>query len=239
MILQTHQVSKTFGKLAALDEVDLQVEKGEIFGIAGPNGAGKSTLFNVISGFYPPSSGKIVLDGHDITRLRSHQVCHKGLARTFQIPKTFPTMTVYDNIRVGAVFGAKKVSHIDEIVDFLNLKEQVKRLATNLELYTIKLVMLATALASDCKLLLLDEPLAGLSIVEITEFLKLIQKINKERQITIMIIEHLLDMLIDISDRMMILHNGGVIYTGKPEEITQDRKVVEVYLGVKKTSHDN
>lgn len=234
MILETHGVCKSFGKLVALDKVDLQVEKGEIFGIAGPNGAGKSTLFNVISGSYPPSSGRIVFDGHDITRLRPHQVCHKGIARTFQIPKTFPTMTVYDNIRVGAIFGARRNNGIDEIIDFLNLRDGANKVASNLELYTIKLVMLAAALASDCKLLMLDEPLAGLSVVEINEFLKVVQKINKERQITIMLIEHLLDTLIDISDRMMVLHNGGVIYTGEPEKITQDRRVIEVYLGEEK-----
>jgi len=237
MILETHKISKAFGKLVALNEVDIQVEKGEIYGIAGPNGAGKSTLFNVISGLYPPSSGRIVLGGHDITRLKPHQVCHRGIARTFQIPKTFPTMTVYNNIRVGAIFGARGKHKIDEVIDFLNLMDQANRMASNLELYTMKLVLLAAALASDCKLLMLDEPLAGLSIVEINEFLKVVRKINQERQITIMIIEHILDKLMEISDRIMILHNGGVIYTGEPEKITQDRKVIEVYLGGEKINH--
>lgn len=237
MILETHRACKSFGRLVALHEVDLQVEEGEIFGIAGPNGAGKSTLFNVISGVYPPSSGKIVFDGHDITRLRSHEVCQRGIARTFQIPKAFQTMTVYDNIRVGAIFGAGRDGGIDEIIDLLNLGNDANKVASNLELYTMKLVMLAAALASDCQLLMLDEPLAGLSIVEVNEFLEVIRKINQERHITIMVIEHLLDTLIHISERMMILHNGEVIYTGEPEKIIEDRKVIEVYLGKEKTSH--
>jgi branched-chain amino acid transport system ATP-binding protein len=239
MILQTRAVSKSFGKLVALTNVDLQVEEGEIFGIAGPNGAGKSTLFNVISGYYPPSSGKISFDGHDITRLKSHQVCHRGLARTFQIPKTFPTMTVYDNIRVGTTFGSRRKDGIDTVIDFLNLNDQAKMMASNLDLYTTKLVMLGAALATDCRLLMLDEPLAGLSIVEITDFLKVVRKIREERHITIMMIEHLLDTLVDVSDRMVILHNGGVIYTGEPEKIRQNRKVIEVYLGEKEDNLDS
>jgi len=105
MILETKSVSKVFGKLQALQDVDLQVEKGEVFGIAGPNGAGKSTLFNVIAGVYPPSAGRIVFGGHDITRLSPHKVCRLGLARTFQIPQTFKTLSVHDNVRVGATFG--------------------------------------------------------------------------------------------------------------------------------------
>lgn len=237
MILETHGVSKNFGRLLALDSVDLQVKEGEIFGIAGPNGAGKSTLFNVIAGPYPPTSGKIVFDGHNITRLKSHQVCRKGIARTFQIPTTFQTLTVYQNIKVGATFGARRGDHIDDIIEFLNLAEHVNALATNLDLYTTKMVMLAAALATDCMLLMLDEPLAGLSIIEINDFLKVVRKINAESNITVIIIEHLLDMLVDISERMMILHNGGVIYTGEPDKISQDRKVIEVYLGEKERTH--
>jgi branched-chain amino acid transport system ATP-binding protein len=227
-----------FGSLVALSNVDLHVEKGEILGIAGPNGAGKSTLFNVISGLYPPSSGRVVFDGHDMTGLKAHQMCHRGIARTFQIPKTFPTMTVYDNIRVGSLFGDGKKDRSDEIITYLNLKDQVDRVASKLDLYNEKLVMLAAALATDCKLLLLDEPLAGLSMVEINGFLRLTRKINQEWHITIIIIEHILDMLMDVSDRMMILDNGAVIYDGAPEKVRQDRKVIEVYLGEERNDHD-
>ncbi len=238
MILETRAVSKSFGRLLALVDVDLQVQAGEIFGIAGPNGAGKSTLFNVIAGLYPPTSGQILFAGHNITRLNSHQVCRRGIARTFQIPTTFHTLTVYQNIQVGATFGAGRHDHIEEIIEFLDLANHVDSLATNLDLYTTKMVMLAAALATDCKLLMLDEPLAGLSIVEIHNFLDVVRRINREREITVIIIEHLLDMLVDVSERMMILHNGGVIYTGEPEKISQDRTVIEVYLGEKEGAHD-
>ena len=238
MILETHAVSKSFGRLIALDEVDLQVEQGEIFGIAGPNGAGKSTLFNVIAGLYPPTSGKIIFDGHNITGLNSHQVCRRGIARTFQIPTSFHTLTVYQNIKVGAIFGAGRQDHIDDIIRFLDLANHIDAPATNLDLYTTKMVMMAAALATDCKLLMLDEPLAGLSIVEIQNFLDVVARINHERHITIIIIEHLLDMLVNISERMMILHNGGVIYIGDPEKISRDRKVIEVYLGENESTHD-
>jgi branched-chain amino acid transport system ATP-binding protein len=231
MILETRGLSKNFGKLAALADASFQVEEGEIFGIAGPNGAGKSTLFNVIAGLYPPSSGRVFFEGHDITGLNPHQVCHRGVARTFQIPTTFQSMSVYDNIRVGATFGGRRKDHIPEIIEFLNLDGKAHALAKDLDLYTTKLVMLGAALATDCRLLMLDEPMAGLSIVEIEDFLTLVRKINQERKITIVIIEHLLDILIGVSTRMLILHDGQTLYIGASEKVTQDKRVVEVYLG--------
>lgn len=233
MILETRGLSKNFGSLAALADVSFQVEEGEIFGIAGPNGAGKSTLFNVIAGVYPPSSGQAFFEDHDITGLSSHQICNRGIARTFQIPTTFHSMSIYDNIRVGATFGGGRKDHIPEIIEFLNLDGKAHALAKDLDLYSTKLVMLGAALATDCKLLMLDEPMAGLSIVEIEDFLSVFRKINQEWKITIVIIEHLLDILIGISTRMLILHDGQILYIGVPEKVTQDRRVVEVYLGEK------
>ena len=236
VILETKELSKSFGNLAALVEVDLSIEGGEIFGIAGPNGAGKSTLFNVIAGVYPVSAGRIIFDGKDITKLKSHQVCHRGLARTFQIPQTFKTMSVHENIRVGATFSSrgsasKRRQRIEEALEFLNLTDQRDKEASNLDLYTTKLVMLGVAMATGCKLLMLDEPLAGLSMVEITNFMELVVKINREQEITIIMIEHLLDHLINVSERMLVLHNGAVIYTGDPEGVRHDKRVVEVYVG--------
>lgn len=235
MVLKTEGVSKYFGDLRAVDNVDLEIEEGEIYGIAGPNGAGKTTLFNVISGLWPPSSGKVIFKNDIISGLKPYQICHKGIARTFQISTVFATLTVLDNIKIGAVFGAKTKkldsSHINEIMEFLGIQNKKDTIAQNLELYTMKLVMLAAALATDCKLLLLDEPMAGLTIAEIDNFLQIIRKMNKEWGITIMIIEHLIDTLIDISDRIIILDGGKVIYKGLPEELTKDKKVIEVYLG--------
>ena len=235
MILETRKVSKTFGSIEALVDVDMTVEKGEIFGIAGPNGAGKSTLFNVVSGSFPPSTGQIVFDGQDITRLNAHRICHLGLARTFQIPRTFPTLSVYDNVRVGATFGGHDGrglgKRIRDKLDFLSLTSFKDTLASNLDLYTTKLVMMAACLATGCRLLMLDEPLAGLSMPEIKDFLEVVRKINREQNTTILIIEHILDSLIDVSDRMLILHNGAVIGVGDPEAVCRDPKVIEVYLG--------
>ena len=235
MILKTKGISKVFGRLQALLNVDLEVEKGEIFGIAGPNGAGKSTLFNVIAGTFPPTDGEIIFNDRDITSLKSHQICRLGLARTFQVPRTFPSLTVYDNIRVGVTFGGSKKGglkdRIEQSLDFLDLNSVRNLEASNLDLYTTKLVMMAACLATDCRLLMLDEPLAGLSITEISDFLRVVRHVNEDGGTTILMIEHILDSLIDISNRILILDNGEVIYTGDPEGIRKDPRVIEVYLG--------
>jgi len=235
MILKTENVSKVFGKLQALQDVDLTVAQGEIFGIAGPNGAGKSTLFNVIAGTFPPTNGRIFFDGQDITALKAHRICRMGLARTFQVPRTFPSLSVYDNIRVGVTFGSgtkrglKK--RIDETLAFLDLLAARDQEASNLDLYTTKLVMMAACLATGCRLLMLDEPLAGLSVSEISDFLRVVRHVNQDGGITVLMIEHILDSLIDISNRMLVLDNGKVIYTGDPEGVRDDAHVIEVYLG--------
>jgi branched-chain amino acid transport system ATP-binding protein len=235
MILQTKGVSKTFGKLAALNNVDMGIQEEEIFGIAGPNGAGKSTLFNVIAGVYRPSAGDIYFDRQKITNLKSHKICQIGLARTFQIPTTFKTLSVYDNIRVGATFGGgdhrRYRMKIESAIEFLELAPFRSSVASDLDLYTTKLVMLGACLATGCKLLMLDEPLAGLSMLEIKEFLAIVRKINQEKRITILMIEHILDSLIEVSDRMLILHNSKVLCTGDPEGVCRNQEVIEVYLG--------
>ncbi len=230
-VLEVSGVSKHFGSLVALREVSFQVEEGELFGIAGPNGAGKSVLFNVISGFYRPSSGSVLLEGTDIVGLGPHQICHRGLVRTFQTPSTFHSLTVRKNVLAGGLFGAKSASRVPEILDFLGLAGIADSAATNLDLYTTKKVVLGAALATDCKVLMLDEPMAGFSHVEIETYLDLVRRINEEWGITTIIIEHLLDVLIGVTTRMMILHYGEVLFCGSPDEVKQHEKVVEVYLG--------
>ena len=235
MILRTEHVCKAFGKLQALLKVNMEVGEGEIYGIAGPNGAGKSTLFNVIAGALPPTSGRVYFDGLDITSLKSSQICRLGLARTFQVPRTFATLSVYDNIRVGSTFGGdgkrKQKEKIEETIEFLGLQGVCQTLASNLDLYTTKLVMMAACLATGCRLLMLDEPLAGLSMTEISDFLGVVRHINRDGGTTVLMIEHILDALIDISNRMLILDNGEVIYSGDPDGVRTDPKVIEVYLG--------
>jgi branched-chain amino acid transport system ATP-binding protein len=232
-ILETQRLSKHFGNLAALDGVDFQVEEGEVFGIAGPNGAGKSTLFNVITGTYPPTSGKVFFMGREISGMPPYRICSLGIGRTFQVPQTFHSMSVLDNLRIGGIFGAGDESHVADLLDFLGLQEQAHLPASNLDLYTTKLTMVGAALATECKLLMLDEPMAGFSHVEIEQFLDLIRRINGEWGITIVIIEHLLDILIGISERMMILHYGERLFLGAPEDVREDPEVIEVYLGGK------
>lgn len=231
VVLETHGVSRSFGKLVALNGVSFQVEEAEIFGIAGPNGAGKSTLFNVIAGLYPPSAGRVFFRGQDITGLSPHQVCQRGIARTFQIPATFQSLTVYDNIRVGATFGSPHRRRVADVVEFLGLADKAGARARNLDLYTTKLVMLGAALATGCSFLMLDEPMAGFSMVEIDNFLGVVRAINREWGVTVLIIEHLLDVLVGLAGRILILHDGQVLYVGPSDKVTQDRRVVEVYLG--------
>lgn len=230
-MLETQGLSKSFGNLAALSDVSFKVEQGEIFGIAGPNGAGKSTLFNVISGNYAPTAGRATFEGHDITGLSPDKICHLGIGRTYQIPTTFHSLSVRDNIRIGATFGGTHTRQVEEILKFLNLTAIADLPAKNLDLYSTKLTMLGSVLATNCKLLMLDEPMAGFSMPEITNFVEVLRSINKEWNVTIVIIEHLLDILISLTGRMLILSYGSLLYLGESDRVTADQRVVEVYLG--------
>lgn len=230
-LLEVQDVTRRFGSLVALNRVSFPVEEGELFGIAGPNGAGKSVLFGVISGAYRPTSGAVVFDGQDIVGLGPHQVCHRGLVRTFQTPVTFHSLTVRENVAIGRAFGAGRGGGVDDVIGFLDLTDVAERPATNLDLFTTKKVVLGAALATDCRMLLLDEPMAGFSHLEIEVFLDVVKRINRERGITVIIIEHLLDILIGITDRMLILHYGEVLFSGDPNEVKRNEKVVDVYLG--------
>jgi branched-chain amino acid transport system ATP-binding protein len=233
-ILQLNKVTQRFGQLAAVNDLSFEVEGGEIFGIAGPNGAGKSTLFNVVTGFYR-GSGDIIFDGGNIRGLRPHQICHKGIARTFQIPQLFSTLPLVENVKVGAHFGGRGAhderERINEAINFVGLQGKENAIAANLNLFDKKLTLIAAALATKPKLLLLDEPIGGLSPTEVRESVALIQKINKELGLTIIVIEHLMKVLTKISQRLMILHNGEKICLGPPEEVTKNKRVIEVYLG--------
>ncbi len=233
-ILQVNNVTQCFGQLAAVKDLSFEVEKGEIFGIAGPNGAGKTTLFNLITGFYQ-GLGDIILDGRSIKGLRPHQICHKGIARTFQIPQLFSTLPMIENVRVGAHFGVRgphdERESINEAINLVGLQGKENVIVANLNLFDKKLTMLAAALATKPKLLLLDEPVGGLSPIEVRQVIILIQKINQELGLTVIVIEHLMKVLTKISKRLMILHNGEKICIGPPQEVTKDKRVIEVYLG--------
>lgn len=233
-ILQVENLSMSFNGVDALRNLSFEVETGEIFGIAGPNGAGKTTLFNVITGLLA-GSGTIVFKSEDISSAKPHEVCHLGVARTLQVPKIFTTLDVYDNVRFGAHFGKAGSKDeervIDNALEFIGLADKKMEPAQQLGLFHKKLTMIAAALATQPSLLLLDEPVGGLSPVEIDPLIELIKRINRELGITVIIIEHLMKVLKALSHRMMIIHYGEIICIGTSDQVMADEKVKAVYLG--------
>jgi branched-chain amino acid transport system ATP-binding protein len=235
-ILQVRNLTKAFGAMKAVNNLSFEVPAGEVFGIAGPNGAGKTTVFNLITGFLQ-GTGEVRFEDKDVTNLKPYQICHRGIARTLQIPQVFSTLDVFNNVRFGAHFGKKHITDGDEgeiihrTLDFVGLQEDKSAVAENMDLFHKKLIMIAAALATRPRLLLLDEPIGGLSPAEIGPLIELIRRINQELNITVIIIEHLMKVLKELSDRLMILHYGEEIRTGPPAEVMEDAKVKEVYLG--------
>lgn len=231
-LLEVRDVRKRFGGFVAVNGVSFDVEEGCVFGIAGPNGAGKSVLFATISGFYRPDGGDVRFAGQSIVGLRPHAICRAGLTRTFQTPQLFHSMSIADNLRVGAEFGNESgEDRVPELLKLLELEAVAERPATNLDLFTTKKVVLGAALATNPKLLLLDEPMAGFSHSEIEAYRGLVERLRSQWGITVIIIEHLLDVLIGISDRMLVLNYGQVLFEGDPEEVRHHPEVVDVYLG--------
>lgn len=233
-LLEVRDLSQAFGAMLAVKNLSFEVHQGEILGIAGPNGAGKTTLFNVTTGFLQ-GTGEVIFEGENINKLKPYQICHRGIARTFQVPLIFSTLDVFHNVKFGAHFGNRDVKDenqaVREAIDFAGLTGREKTIAENVDLLHKKLIMIASALATGPKLLLLDEPIGGLSPAEIGPLMKVIQRINQELGITIIMIEHLMKVLKELSDRLMILHYGEKICIGHPEEVMADEKVREVYLG--------
>jgi len=237
LILEGERVSKNFGGLAALLKVDFHINQGEVVGLIGPNGAGKTTLFNLISGALSPTEGVISFKGEDITRLKPHQICKRRLARTFQAVKIFSTMTAFENVLTGALFSAPTgtprsdvKSEAMELLDFVGLSAKTRILAKDLTIANQKRVEVARALATKPELLLLDEVVAGLNPTEVTQFVELIKKI-RNKKITVFMIEHVMKAIMNISDRIIVLHYGRKIAEGTPEEIASSKMVIEVYLG--------
>jgi len=235
-ILSVENLTLKFGALAAVDDLSFRVHKGEIFGIAGPNGAGKTSLFNAITGVYR-GTGDIYYCGKQINGLKPHLICRRGIARTFQAPIIFSSMTVESNIRTGATFGhertnKKQIKEItDRVLELLGLHEKFNEVVHNTRLYDKKLVMLGAALATEPKLLFLDEPLGGLSPQEIMQSVEIFKKINKEMNITLVVIEHIMKFLMTLSDRMMIISNGKWIALDVPANVAKNKQVIEIYLG--------
>ncbi|MDP2267702.1 MAG: ABC transporter ATP-binding protein [Deltaproteobacteria bacterium] len=235
ILLSVQGITKRFGGLVALKDVSFDVKKGEVVGLMGPNGAGKTTLLNVIAGEYSPDSGYIGFKGQNITRMAPHRVCHLGIARTYQIPQPFLTLTARENLLVSAVFGrqlpwAEAEVEDEELFDLVGLAEKRDILAGNLAILSLKKLEIARALARKPELLLLDEVAAGTTEAEIPRILDTLQKI-RAMGITIIIIEHVMKVLVNIVDRIVVLDKGTTICTGEPDTVMCDSKVMEAYFG--------
>ncbi len=244
MILEVDGVGKHFGALAALSRVSLSVSPGQVFSVIGPNGAGKSTLFNVISGLHQPTTGRVRFAGEDITGLPPEEVNRRGLAKTFQITNVFPEISVLDNVRVAAQSRAPESgrlrslwrrSDVDDtalrLLEAFGLARRAEELAENLSHGEQRYLEICLALATAPRLLLLDEPTAGMTPGETREATALIRSIAVTRGLTLLLIEHDMSVVMGISDRVAVLHFGEKIAEGTPEEIRNDGRVVEAYLG--------
>jgi branched-chain amino acid transport system ATP-binding protein len=236
-ILEGEGVTKYFGGLAAVSEVDFFVDQGEVVGLIGPNGAGKTTLFNLISAAMVPRPGTIKFKGTNITGLKPYRICRMGVARTFQTAKIFANLPVFDNVRVGSFFGkgsnistAESARLAEEQLEFVGLTGVRNAPARDLTLANQKRLEVARALATRPELLLLDELMAGLNNTEVSEAMELIKRI-RARGVTVVMIEHVMKAIMNVCDRIIVLHHGKKIAEGTPTEIVNSPTVIEVYLG--------
>ena len=234
-LLDVQNVTKDFGGLRANNNISFAMQKGELLGLIGPNGAGKTTLFNCISGLHTLTSGRIFFDGEDISDLKAHEVARRGLARTFQVYVASGDLNVEENVMVGCFMRTRSRSRAKsraaEILAFLKLKELSDYLVSELPVAAQKRVIMATALGSDPKLLLLDEVAAGLNPSEIEEILSTIRCIHDDLGVTVMLIEHVMELVMKISDRIIVLDYGQKIADAKPSEVAKDPGVIQAYLG--------
>ncbi|TFE36504.1 ABC transporter ATP-binding protein [Paraburkholderia dipogonis] len=235
MMLELRSVTKSFGALSVITDVTLSVHDGEVVGVLGPNGAGKSTLFNLINGNVRTTSGSIVYEGRDIGRVAPWNRCRMGIGRTFQIPKPFRSLSVFENVLVGAVHGnGRSVSEGRSLaiaaLDLAELSHRAETLAGDLGLLDLKRLELAKALAVQPKLLLLDEIAGGLTDAECDTLLNIIGKVHREGA-TVIWVEHVIHALTRIATRLVVLGEGRIIASGTPDQVLRDRRVLEIYMG--------
>jgi branched-chain amino acid transport system ATP-binding protein len=235
-LLQLEGISKRFGGLPAVDSLSFLVRPGEVLGIIGPNGAGKSTLVGLIAGALRPTFGKVIYQGKDISRMPANRRAHLGIARTFQITQPFTGLDIRENVLVGALFGRQHLSRhgalrvADEVLGRVGLADKATLKGNQLTTADRKRLELARALATDPTLLMLDEVMAGLTSTEVAQAVTLIREIN-QAGVTIIVIEHVMQAIMGVSDRILVMHHGRKIAEDAPEQVLSDQKVIEAYLG--------
>jgi branched-chain amino acid transport system ATP-binding protein len=236
-LLEGVKVSKRFGGVIAVNEVDFVVEEGEIFGLIGPNGAGKTTLLNMVNGIFPLSSGKLFYNGTCLNNLKPHEITHLGIGRAFQIVRPFEGLTVKQNVTVGGIFGTKPrhdmktaAGEADEVLAFMGLADKMSRPVTSLTIPDRKRLEVARALAMHPRLLLLDEVMSALNPKEVDEMMETVREVNR-RGITVVMIEHVMRATMAICKRILVLHHGRRIAMDTPEEVSRDAEVLRCYLG--------
>ena len=237
-LLQVEEVTKRFGGLTAVNQVSMHVKQGETVGLIGANGAGKTTLFNLIAGAYHVTSGRILFEGKEIQNMPSHKLARIGVARTYQIVKPFSNLTMLENTMVGALQKHSRVEEArrkaEEVLELVEMGDRKNVRGENLNLPELKRMEVARALATEPKILLLDEVMAGLNPTDSGRVINLIRKIGKESGLTIIIIEHVMKAVMTLSDRVYVLNQGCLIADGSPEEVTADPEVIKSYLGEKR-----
>ena len=233
-ILKTSKLTKRFGNLIAVNQVDIEIKKEEIIGLIGPNGAGKTTFFNLITGLEAPDEGQVIFKGTNITTMSPHSICKLGMSRTFQVAKSFTEMSVEDAIRVGA-YNRRDEEEVQNKVDwalkFFELEDIRDYKCSDLGLSSLRKVEVARAAATEPELLLLDEVGAGLTATELLKLMSELKRLNQETKITLCIVEHVMQMVMGLCERIFVLDAGELIAKGIPSEISNNQRVIEAYLG--------